>query len=417
MRPYSRRDVLRAGGALTLAGMLAACGSNTGRSGGSAVSQWYHQYGEKGTQQAAEKFARAYTKATVNVTWTPGDYDQKLATGLLSSNGPDVFEGGVTVDKIRANQIVPLDDIFDAVKSDFTAAAIEENIFEGKMYAIPMILDMQVLFYRKSLLQKAGVQPPKTIPELVEAAAKLTTKQVKGLFLGNFSRTNANTVVSPLSIWASGGDLITKDHKAGFNTPGVAQTLTALRQLFTSGHLLLGAPTDWSDPSAFNQGLTAMQWSGIWAIPAVKQTFGDDFGVLPWPSQAAGGTPSVPIGTWGAMVNAKSKNLEAAKAYVKWLWIDQKQYQEEWATSYGFHIPVRNSILDKAAAMKTPIGADVANFSKQYAKTSSPAAWTPKMDTAYGDLITNVIQNGANPAAELAKAEKAVNTELKTLFP
>lgn len=417
MRPYSRRDVLRAGGALSLASVLAACGANTGRSDGSAISQWYHQYGEKGTQQAAEKFAKAYGKTPVRVTWTPGDYDQKLATGLLGSNGPDVFEGGVTVDKIRAKQIVELDDIFADAKSDFTAAAIEENSFEGKTYAIPMILDMQLLFYRKSLLQKAGVQPPKTIPELVDAAAKLTSGKVKGLFLGNFSRTNANTVVSPLSIWASGGDLITKDHKAGFNTPGVAQTLKALRQLFTSGHLLLGAPTDWSDPSAFNQGLTAMQWSGIWAIPAVKQAWGDDFGVLPWPAQDAAGKQSVPIGTWGAMVSAKSKNVEAAKAYVKWLWIDQKQYQEEWATSFGFHIPVRTSILDKAAAMKTPIGADVANFSKQYAKTSSPAAWTPKMDTAYGDVITNVIQSGADPAAELVKAEAAVNAELKTLFP
>ena len=98
----SRRDLLkRTGGLAALAAFTAACGGNTGRpssgggSGGSKpnLSQWYHQYGETGTQQAALKYAKAYPDANVAVQWTPGDYGAKLASGLLSSKGPDVFEG------------------------------------------------------------------------------------------------------------------------------------------------------------------------------------------------------------------------------------------------------------------------------------------------------------------------------------
>jgi multiple sugar transport system substrate-binding protein len=413
---YSRRDVFRGIGALALAGTLAACGASTGRSTAGTISQWYHQYGEKGTQQAAERFAKGYTKADVKVHWTPGDYSQKLSTGLLSSNGPDVFENQLNVDLVRAKQLVPLDDIFGAAKSDFIGAALEANTFEGKLYAVPMIEDMQLLFYRKSLLAKAGLQPPKTIPELIEAAKRLTTKAVKGLFVGNFSGTNGNSVLSALSVWPSGADFLTADHKVGFHQPGVAQTLQLLGQLFKSGSLLLGAPTDWSDPSAFIQGLTAMQWSGIWAIPQIKAAFGDDFGVAPWPALNASGKQSVPIGTWGAMVNAKSKNVEAAKQFVKWLWIDQTDDQLEWATKYGFHIPVRTSVLAKATGLKSGIGADVATFSQQFAKNSTPPDWTPKMQSAYADVVTKVVQNGANPESELAKAEQTVNTELTRIF-
>ncbi len=403
---YSRRDVLRGAGAVALAGALAACGSNSGRAGAGGISQWYHQYGEKGTQQAAERFAKAYTKANVQIQWTPGDYSQKLATGLLSSSGPDVFENQLNVDLVRAKQIVPLDDIFAAAKSDFVGPAVDANTYDGKLYAIPMIEDMQLLFYRKSLLAKAGVQPPKSIPELIEAAKKLTNKTVKGLFVGNFSRTNGNSVLSALSVWPSGADFLTPDHKVGFHQPGVVQTLQQLRQLFSSGSLLLGAPTDWSDPSAFIQGLTAMQWSGIWAIPQIKAAFGDDFGVAPWPALTATGKPSVPIGTWGAMVSAKSKNVDAAKQFVKWLWIDQTDDQLEWATKYGFHIPVRTSLLAKAAALKSGIGADVATFSQQYAKNSTPPEWTPKMQSAYGDVVTQVVQNGGDAESHSSQGRR-----------
>ncbi len=48
-----------------------------------------------------------------------------------------------------------------------------------------MIVDPQVIYYRKSLLDKAGIKPPETIDDLIAAAKELTTNKVKGIFVGN----------------------------------------------------------------------------------------------------------------------------------------------------------------------------------------------------------------------------------------
>ena len=117
--------------------------------------------------------------------------------------------------------------------------------------------------------------------------------------------------------------------------------------------VLLGSPTDWWDPSSFTQGLAAMQWCGLWALPGIQKAVPDDFGVVPWPAFSSSvGKPSTFLGGWTAQVSAKAKNMEAAKAFVKWLWIDNAKDQEDFNLSYGFHIPPRKSLAAKGAPPK-----------------------------------------------------------------
>ena len=40
--------------------------------------------------------------------------------------------------------------------------------WEDKIYGIPQTTDMQMLYYRKSVLDKAGVQPPTTLVALTD---------------------------------------------------------------------------------------------------------------------------------------------------------------------------------------------------------------------------------------------------------
>ena len=256
----SRRALLAAGAG---AGLLTACGSNTGRGddagAGPRLSQWYHQYGETGTEQAVERYAAAYEKAKVDVQWRPGNYDQQTAAALLTDSGPDVFEGGPTLDQIQGGQVVDLTDLLDGVKDDFNSAVLTPKTYDGRIWGIPQVIDMQLLYYRKSLLSDAGVQPPASLDALVDAAGRLTTKKVKGLFLGNDGGAG---VLGGTPLYAAGLQLVTEDGKVGFDDPAAARTLAKLHQLYADRSLLLGAPADWSDPSAFLQGLTAMQWCG-----------------------------------------------------------------------------------------------------------------------------------------------------------
>jgi multiple sugar transport system substrate-binding protein len=415
-----RRSFLGLAGGVLGAGALAACGDNTGRgdtsatSGGSLrLSQWYHQYGEDGTQQAVEGYAKAYPGAQVTVQWNPGNYDQKVASALLTDGGPDIFESGngPSIDMIQGGQVVELSGILGSNASDFTPSLIQRMTYKDKLYAVPQVTDMQLLVYRKSLLQAAGVNPPTTVDELIAAAKKLTTDKVKGLFAGNDGGVG---VLGGPMLWSAGQDYLNEDQtQMGFDTNRGAQALGRLRTLFTSDALLLGAPADWSDPSAFTQGLCAMQWTGLWTLPVIEKAFPGDYGVMAWPAMDAQGKPSVPVGAYGSCVSARSVNVDAAKGFVKWLWVDQTAKQLDFAQSYGFHIPARQSVAAQADKLKSPPASDAVKLVNENGRAQTPLLWTPKCATAFSDGLTRIVKNGADPQAEVATMKTTIDAELK----
>lgn len=419
----TRRRLLSLGGAVAAMGALAACGSNTGRDqapvgggGGTAsggkptLNQWYHQYGEAGTQQAVQKYAAEYPDATVKVTWKPGDYDQSMVATLLTSGAPDVFEygNGPTIDMIKGGQVADLTDLLGDAKSDFNPSVLARMTYQDKVYAIPQVIDMQLLVYRKSMLSAAGVQPPKTVDELIAAAKKLTSSSVKGLFVGN---DGGVSILGGPTLWVSGLDYLTPENTFGFDDPKAVAGFAKLRELFTSGSLLLGAPKDWSEPDAFTQGLTAMQFTGLWTLPAIEKALPGDYGVLPWPAMP-GGKPAVPVGAYGSSAFAKGANVAAAKAYIKWLWVDQTDKQLDWAQSYGFHIPARTSLIAKASKLQSGPAAEAAKLATDNGHAQTPLLWTPKCSSAFGDMMTRIIKEGADPKAEIAKVKTVVDAEL-----
>jgi multiple sugar transport system substrate-binding protein len=154
-----------------------------------------------------------------------------------------------------------------------------------------------------------------------------------------------------------------------------------------------------------------MQWSGLWALPQVRKELGDDFGVLPFPQDGTSGQPSVPVGAYGSAVSARSGHIEAAKEYVKWLWVERTDYQEDFALSYGFHIPARISLAKKAGKLKTGPAADAVRFTTEHGY-AQPLLWTTASQTAYQDALSRIIKNGASPESELKTVLRKVSAEL-----
>lgn len=419
----TRRTMLALGGTSALTATLAACGDNTGRSsstssdaaagtsgGRPSLAQWYHQYGEEGTQEAVERYAAEYQGAEVTVSWKPGDYDQSTAASLLTDAGPDVFEygNGPTIDMIKGDQVADLTDLFGDTLDDFTPSLIERMTYDGKIWAIPQVLDMQVLVYRRSLLEQVGIDPPQQMADLVAAAQELTVGDVTGLFLGNDG--GAGLMGGPM-LWAAGLDYL-EDDQIGFQDAGAAEALSVLRTLWTDESLLLGEAKDWFDPEAFVSGRAAMQWTGLWTFPAIAEALGDDFGAIPWPAME-GGAPSVPVGAYGSCVSTRSADVEAARAFAKWLWIDQTDKQLDFATSYGFHVPSRLSLVPEADVLADGPAADAAGYVKEYGHAQTPLLWTPECATAWGDMMSRVVRDGADAQAELEALVPIVEAELE----
>ncbi len=421
----SRRRFLQYSGSLTLgSSLLAACAgtgsggssSSTASSGGSTptLTQWYHQYGEKGTHEAVLKYAKDYTKAKVNVSWVPGtgtEYPDKVRAALLGSKAPDVFElPSISVDQVKAGLLEPLDDLIADVKTDFNPASLAPFTVNGKVYGIKMINDLTFVYYRKSMFKQAGLEIPKTIDDLIAAAKKLTNGNRKGIYIGPDGGVDA---LNQIAGWSSGGDFISGDNKIVFNTDRMAAAYEKIHELNASGGVLPDAPTFWWDSSSFQQGTVAMQWCGLWAMPLIRASqVGDDFGIFPYPALDAQGKPATVNGGWAEIVNAKSPNKQAAKDYVKELWITNTQVQTDWNVAYGFHVPPRTSTSTQTTKLKSSPASDAVDILNKYGH-ATPPLWNNAMDTALRTAVSNIVKGSKNGRAELDAAAAKANAELQ----
>lgn len=428
----SRRNLLTLAGAAVATSTLAACGSNNGglESGassapaasgqssaagsGPALTQWYHEYGEAGTQDAVKKYAAAYDKAKVTVKWNVGDYAKLLSAALLTNDIPDVFESemGPSIDMIKAGQVADLTDVMGGVKDKFNPELIERMSYEGKIYGIPQVVDMHLLYYRKSLLEKAGVQPPKTFEELVAAAKAVKTSDIGGLFVGNDGLGPIATAL----LYASGNTQLNADRTAaGFLNQNFYKAMTDYRDLFNSGALLQSASKDWFDGSPFANEETAMQWGGLWSMTDIQKALGDDFGVLPFPAVGPAGKQATMFGAFGSCVAAKGKNVEAAKEYAKWLWVDQTESQVDFANNYGTHVPAQPDLAPECTKLAEGAGKDAAQILTDFGKPASDILWSGAMADAFAAAVSNVVKKKADPAKEFAAVGTRITAELKRI--
>ena len=167
--------------------LISGCSSNSGGGGADGpITQFYHQYGEEGVQEAVNRWADDYKDAKIDLQWVEGDYAQRVNALLASGKGIDLFEyNAINVEAARQGQYADLTDLVEPIKDDILPIALKPVTIDGKYYGIPMITDAQLFIYRPSMFKEAGVEVPETWDELVEAAKKLTNADHKGLFLGN----------------------------------------------------------------------------------------------------------------------------------------------------------------------------------------------------------------------------------------
>ncbi|MDM9623971.1 extracellular solute-binding protein [Rhizobium sp. S96] len=112
------------------------------------------------------------------------DYLSKLLTELRAGNAPDLFTAPASqdvADMVAAGYLAPITDelkawdgygqLFDVSKKLVARA-------DGDMYVLPAMLKVQQLYYRKDILEKAGISTaqPKTWAELMDRAKEIKAK-------------------------------------------------------------------------------------------------------------------------------------------------------------------------------------------------------------------------------------------------
>ena len=135
-------------------------------------------------QKVADQFMEDNPKVNITIeTFSWADFYTKWTTGLASGNVPDMSTAlpSQVVEMLDAEALIPLDDVIDDIGRDrFSEAALSEGEKDGECYSVPLYSHAQVMWYRKDLLEEAGLEVPKTWDEFAEAAKALTKDGVYG---------------------------------------------------------------------------------------------------------------------------------------------------------------------------------------------------------------------------------------------
>jgi multiple sugar transport system substrate-binding protein len=188
---------------------------------------------------------------------------------------------------------------------------------------VPIITEQEVLYYRKDLLEKAGLEVPKTMDEL-EAAAKAIKEQNPGV-AGFVARTGKSAAVTQFSsfLYSFGGDFITKDDKSG-----IASDAAKKAYAFYGGLIRNYGPenvsTDMSWPEAmaiFTQGQAGLytEADSLYAnaTDPAKSKVSDTVGFAPMPA-GKDGSKAYNVPSWALGINDASNNKSNAWKFIEW---------------------------------------------------------------------------------------------------
>lgn len=201
---------------------------------------WHHEapaYRVAAFQQVIEAFQREYPNIRVRQEVVPwGEAWSRTAAAIRAGTTPD-FQFDIPDLNIYAYElggIIPVTELVERLdaKYGFIKSQLLMYQHHGEIWGVPIWTMPMVLIYRPSMLEKAGVMPPRTWEELLEAAAKLTNPpEVYGIML----TAGLNLLTQELAwcfLTTSGTELFDAHGNVTFNTPATIRAVTFYRDLF-----------------------------------------------------------------------------------------------------------------------------------------------------------------------------------------
>ncbi len=278
-------------------------------------------------QSVIKAFNAKYPNVKVSISLTVFEqYFTKLKTQGSSNNLPDVFwMNGPNFQIFAANdQIVPLDAVKGQEKIDpanYPEAMNSLYTLDGKQYGVPKDFDTIALWYNKKFFAEAGVAPPTeswTWKDYQAAAAKLKPALApKRIYASSDELGNQNNFYPAM---ISNGGFVLEDGKSGYDDPKSAEALQFWSDMVKNGYTPTAAQgAEIRGRDRFFSGKAAMMWNGNWLVSmALKSPVKNDLAIVPLPKAPSGERKTVIHGI-GNVMSAKSKNPQAAAAFLTFL--------------------------------------------------------------------------------------------------
>jgi ABC-type glycerol-3-phosphate transport system substrate-binding protein len=316
---------------------------------------------------------------------------------------------------VSSGYLLPLDDFVkdealsgkDFDLQDFNPNLIKINTINGKLYALPTFVQTPLMVYNKELLQKAGLQTPKTWEETL-AVAKVLHDKGKGIALP------AKQGLAAVDIWialarSNNGDYFNQEGKLQLATEQNIETVKYWKNLV---EVAMKGSTNWhfdevNKALQFGEapiGLTISGLCGALEDEQQSKVAGKvGYAALPYKIR--------PFGTlsfWSWCVTADSRHPK--EAYRLAAWLTSKAVEKEMSLKDG-QIAARQSLFnDPELVAKAPWLAGVAEALKN-AGTQPLHKNAPKLMEAMEAALSAVAVNGADPKEQLEQVQKALAVE------
>jgi multiple sugar transport system substrate-binding protein len=287
-------------------------------------------------------------------------------------------------------------------------AAVDSATYFDKLYAYPVATNAGLLFYRKDLLEKYGLQPPTTFDEMKAACDKITAGEDDAklkCFAGQYQKYEGLTVNFAEAVNGAGGVILGDDGKPDVATPQAQQGLQTLADWFETGYIPKAAIT-WQEEQgrqAFQNGTLIFHRNWPYVYQLAGKTDGSSkvvgkFDVAPLPGITQPGVSSLGGGNYAIAKNAENKGTAAD--FIKFMTEEEQQKTNALQASEP---PVLTSVYDDADVVKKY------PFFPTLRKSVESANPRPKA-VKYGD-VTVAIQDAAYPTLQgQGQAEPALQT-------
>ncbi|MCW2758608.1 MAG: transporter substrate-binding protein [Nocardioidaceae bacterium] len=305
--------------AVLASGVLAACGAS-----GKPVLNWYINP-DSGGQDAVAKACStdAYTVKTQVLPQDAGQQRIQLARRLAAhDSGIDLMsiDPPYTAEFANAGYLAPLPEALQSsLKDQSFDGATKADTWKGKLVVAPFWSNVQVLWYRKSFVAKAGLDmtQPVTWDQIIDAAAKNGGKVAV-----QSNKYEGYSVWINALISGGGGQLVSDAAKGDDATIDVnsAAGEDAAKIIEKLAHSK-AAPADMSVAQegqagttfGSDQGAFLVNWTYIWTnYDAGQPELKKDIGYAPYPETVAGKTSRPPYGGIGVGVSKYSNNVSAS---------------------------------------------------------------------------------------------------------
>ena len=271
-----------------------------------------------------------------------------LVKFAIYKDGPDVSEVGTTWvgDMVGMEAVRPLSrtDVFSIGGANaFLPSAWNSCMTaDQRIWAVPWLSDTRVLYYRRDLLEKAGVDPVKAFQTHESLKTTLQRLQDGGIeypWVIPTHRTRMTLHNVAAWVWGAGGDFISADGvHVTFQHP---KALEGFRQYFELAKFIAPGAHELDDTQSdamFWQGKSAVTISGPWLLrtPGIKPEVLGNIGVtfppgIPW------------FGGSNLVIWQYSTHIRESLAFIRF--ITSKQVRETFMSDATM-LPVRRDVLD-----------------------------------------------------------------------